>query len=54
MSKLFKYLKGHKLVTVAGPLLKLAEALMETFVPYIMSLMINYGIKEGDTTYIIK
>lgn len=54
MQKLFKYLKNHKLLTFAGPLLKLAEALMETFVPLIMSFIINRGIKEHDTAYIFK
>lgn len=54
MQKLFKYLKNYKLITIAGPLLKLAEALMETFVPLIMSYIINYGIKESDTSYIFK
>jgi len=54
MLKLLRFLKNNKLVTSLGPLLKLAEALMETFVPFIMSLMINRGINEGDRSFIIK
>lgn len=54
MGKLFRFTKKYRLETIAGPFLKFLEALMETFVPFIMSMMINKGINTGDRAYIIK
>lgn len=53
MFRLLGHLKGYRVGAVLGPLLKFLEALMETFVPFIMSRIIDAGIKNGDTTYII-
>ena len=53
MFGLLGHLKGYRVGAVLGPLLKFLEALMETFVPFIMSRIIDAGIKNGDTTYII-
>ena len=52
MFGLIKYVKGYRVGAVLGPLLKLLEALMETFVPFIMSDIINNGINKGDTVYV--
>lgn len=53
MFGLLGHLKGYRVGAVLGPLLKFLEALMETFVPFIMSRIIDAGIKNSDTTYII-
>ena len=54
MFKLLKYLKKYRVFAFFGPFLKLLEALMETFVPFIMSDIIDNGIKNNDQTLIIK
>ncbi|MBR2860949.1 MAG: ABC transporter ATP-binding protein [Clostridia bacterium] len=55
MLKLLKFLKYYKKETVLGPLLKLAEALLELFVPLVISALIDVGINgEAGQGYIIK
>ncbi|MBQ7445262.1 MAG: ABC transporter ATP-binding protein [Clostridia bacterium] len=54
MFRLIRYVKGYRVGAVLGPLLKLLEALMETFVPFIMSDIIDVGINRGDTAYVLK
>jgi len=51
---LLVYLKDYKKETVLAPLFKLLEALFELFVPIIMKLIIDTGIENRDTVYIIK
>ncbi|MBO4363668.1 MAG: ABC transporter ATP-binding protein [Clostridia bacterium] len=54
MFKLIRHIKGYGLYAFFGPLLKLLEALMETFVPFIMSGIIDKGIKQGDSAYVLR
>lgn len=54
MSKLLKYLKDYKLESIMGPLFKMLEAGFELFVPLVMAKIIDIGIKNGDTGYILK
>ncbi|MBP1587100.1 MAG: ABC transporter ATP-binding protein [Clostridia bacterium] len=53
MLKLLKHLKKYRIFAFFGPFLKLLEALMETFVPFIMSDIIDNGIKNNDSRLII-
>ena len=53
MLKLLKNMKGYGKECVLGPLLKLLEALIELFIPYVVLNMINNGIENSDTGYII-
>ncbi len=53
MLKLLKNMKGYGKECVLGPLLKLFEALIELFIPYVVLNMINNGIEKSDTSYII-
>ena len=53
MLKLLKNMKGYGKECVLGPLLKLMEALIELFIPYVVLNMINNGIEKGDTGYIV-
>ncbi len=54
MRKLLKYLKAYKLESVLGPLFKMLEASFELFVPLVMAQIIDVGIKNQDTGYILK
>ena len=54
MKQLIKYLRKYKLESVLGPLFKMLEASFELFVPLIMARMIDVGIKNRDTSYILK
>lgn len=54
MKKLLKYLKDYKLESIMGPLFKMLEASFELFVPLVMAKIIDIGIKNHDTGYILK
>ena len=54
MKHLIKYLKGYAVESIVGPLFKLLEACFELIVPLIMASIIDVGIKNQDTTYILK
>ena len=52
MFSFIKYLKNYKKQLIIGPLFKLAEAVIELFVPIITALIIDNGIANNDTGYI--
>lgn len=54
MQKLFSYLKSYKKECVLGPLLKLAEATLELFIPMIVASVIDRGVGGGDKGHIIR
>ena len=54
MQKLFSYLKPYRKECVLGPLLKLAEATLELFVPMVVAAVIDRGIGGGDRGYIVR
>jgi len=54
VKKLLKYLKDYKLESILGPLFKMLEASFELFVPLVMAKIIDIGIKNSDTGYILK
>ncbi len=49
MKKLLIYLKNYKKECVIAPSFKMLEALFELFVPYVMTIIIDQGIKGSDT-----
>lgn len=49
-----QYFQKYKLQFIMGPAFKLAEAILELFVPIVMSRIIDVGVKNGDTAYILK
>ncbi len=53
MTKLIVYFKGYIKESVLGPLFKLLEATLELFVPLIIAAIIDIGIPNNDSTYII-
>ena len=52
--KLIKYLKKYTKEAILGPLFKLFEATLELIVPLVVASIIDKGIAEGDTPYIVK
>ena len=54
MIKLFRYLKHYKLQSIMGPLFKLTEACFELIVPLVMAKIIDVGIANEDTGYVLK
>lgn len=55
MVKLFKkYLKYYKPQLIIGPLCKLLEAIFELIVPLVMASIIDVGVANKDTDYIIR
>lgn len=54
MRKLLKYLRGYEKESIIGPLFKMLEASFELIVPLIMANIIDVGIKNQDTSYIMK
>ncbi len=54
MKRLFPYFKGYRKQLILGPVFKLAEAVLELFVPLIMASIIDQGIANGDIPFIIQ
>ena len=54
MKSIMKYMKDYKMESVLAPLFKMLEAFFELMVPLVMAAMIDNGIANGDTPYIIK
>lgn len=54
MKELLKYLKKYKKECVLAPLFKMLEASFELIVPLVMAAIIDTGIENKDTDYILK
>lgn len=54
MKRLLIYLKDYKKESVLAPLFKLLEAFFELLVPIVMANIIDRGIADSDTGYIVK
>jgi len=54
MKKILGFLKNYKKELIFGPFFKLLEAIFELSVPLVMSKIIDNGIKNNDSGYIIK
>ncbi|MCD8022766.1 MAG: ABC transporter ATP-binding protein, partial [Lachnospiraceae bacterium] len=54
MWKLLKYMKEYRKESVCAPLFKLLEASFELLVPLVMARIIDVGIKNQDTGYILR
>lgn len=54
MKKLTSNLRGHYKELILGPLFKLLEAIFELCVPLIMAAVIDNGIQNGDTAYVLR
>ena len=54
MKKLLRFLKNYKKECILAPLFKLLEALFELFVPLVMAAVIDTGVKNAETPFIVK
>ncbi len=54
MKKLLRFLRNYKKELVFGPFFKLLEAIFELIVPVVMADIIDKGIANNDSSYIIK
>ena len=54
MHTLFSHLKPYRKECVLGPLLKLAEATLELFVPMVVAAVIDRGLGGAERGYIVK
>lgn len=54
MKRYLKYLKGVKKYAILAPLFMMVDAMCSVISPYIISKIIDVGIANGDTGYIIK
>jgi len=50
----FKYIKPHIWFFILGPLSMILEVVGEVFMPRLMSLIVDSGIANSDTAYIVK
>lgn len=53
MKSVLKYLKKYRLECVMAPLFKLLEACFDLLVPIVVKMIMDVGIKNNDTSYII-
>lgn len=54
MRKLLRFLKDYKKESILSPLFKLLEASFELFVPLVMAAIIDTGIGNNDSGFILK
>ena len=54
MKDLLKYLKNYKMQSILAPFFKMLEAIFELIVPLVMARIIDCGIKNQDTAYVLK
>jgi len=54
MYKITNYLKEYKKESIIAPLFKMLEASFELFVPLVMAAIVDVGIKNQDSAYIIR
>lgn len=54
MFKLKSYLRPYLKESILGPFFKLMEAILELLLPTIVALIINHGIGEKNTDYVLK
>ena len=54
MLKLVKYLRGYTKESILAPLFKLLEASFELLVPLVMAGIIDHGIAQENTAYIVR
>ncbi|MBO5287277.1 MAG: ABC transporter ATP-binding protein [Clostridia bacterium] len=54
MTKLFVYMKGYTRECILSPLFKMLEACFELFIPLVVASIIDVGIKNNDSSHIVK
>ena len=54
MKRILKYMKGYGKECILGPLFKLLEASFELMIPLVVAQIVDKGISNGDTGYIVR
>ena len=54
MKRLFQYMNGYRKECILGPLFKLLEASFELMIPLVVAKIVDVGVANGDTRYIVK
>ncbi|MBR6727890.1 MAG: ATP-binding cassette domain-containing protein, partial [Clostridia bacterium] len=54
MRRLLHFLKPYRKEAILGPLFKMLEALFELFIPLVIADIVDVGIKNNDTAYIVQ
>ncbi|MGB4501328.1 MAG: ABC transporter ATP-binding protein [Natronincolaceae bacterium] len=54
MTKLLPYMKKYKIYALLAPIFVILEVLGDIILPYLMSLIVDVGVKNRNTQYIIK
>ena len=54
MKNILKYMKGFGKECVLGPLFKLLEASFELMIPLVVARIVDVGIANGDTGYVVR
>lgn len=54
MKQLLPYMKKYLKYAILSPILMVLEVTADIVIPYLMSLIVDYGITNGDLNYIIK
>ena len=54
MKTILRFLNKYKLECFVAPLFKLLEACFDLFVPIVVKYIMDVGIKNGDTAYVVK
>jgi len=54
LKKLLVYLRDYRKESILGPLFKMLEAAFELLVPLVMAAMIDHGIAQRDTGYLVR
>ena len=54
MKTILRFLKKYKLECFVAPFFKLLEACFDLFVPIVVKYIMDVGIKNGDTAYVVK
>ena len=54
MKGILKYMRGFGKECALGPLFKMLEACFELFIPLVVAAIVDTGITNGDTGYIVK
>ena len=52
LKQLARFLAPYKKECILGPICKLTEAILELLIPTMMAMMIENGVKKGNTSYI--
>lgn len=54
MKKLLRYMKGYEKECILGPLFKLLEASFELLIPLVVAKIVDVGIQNSDSAYVVK